>query len=82
MEKGQSNKDNSHKILVFTDGEIIGDGFIKLPFLKALRQAYPHSQIYWHTRGPSVYKTTLKPIADAFIDTVLEKNLVARTMEI
>ena len=60
-----------HKILVFTDGEIIGDGFIKLPFMKALRAAYPESKIYWHTRGPSVYATSLKPIADAFLDGVL-----------
>jgi ADP-heptose:LPS heptosyltransferase len=74
MEKDQSNKDKQHKILVFTDGEIIGDGFIKLPFLKALRDAYPDSHIYWHTRGPSVYKTTLQPIAEAYIDTVLEKT--------
>jgi len=61
---------NDHKILVFTDGEIIGDGFIKLPFMKALRGAYPESKIFWHTRGPSVYATSLKQIADAFIDGV------------
>src|SRR6478752_2882531 len=59
-----------HSILVFTDGEIIGDGLIKLPFIKALRGAYPHSKIYWHTRGPSVYATSLKQIADDFIDGV------------
>jgi ADP-heptose:LPS heptosyltransferase len=59
-----------HSILVFTDGEIIGDGFIKLPFIKALRGAYPHSKIYWHTRGPSVYATSLKQIADDFLDEV------------
>lgn len=65
---------DNHNILVFTDGEIIGDGLIKLPFIKALRKAYPDSNIYWHTRGPSVYTTTLKPLADAFLTQVLQQS--------
>lgn len=74
MARRSNHRKTEHKILVFTDGEIIGDGFIKLPFIKALRQAYPDSSISWHTRGPSVYTTALKPIADAFLTQVFEQS--------
>jgi ADP-heptose:LPS heptosyltransferase len=74
MANTRNNKQTQHTILVFTDGEIIGDGLIKLPLLKALRKAYPDSYIYWHTRGPSVYATTLKPIADAYLNQVLQQS--------
>ncbi|MBN9413685.1 MAG: hypothetical protein J0H12_07195 [Candidatus Paracaedimonas acanthamoebae] len=65
---------HSNTILVFTEGENIYEGFIKLHFIKALRQAYRNSHISWYSDGSSVYTSTLKSIADAFLDKVYEQT--------
>lgn len=63
------------KILVITAGEIIGDGFIKIPFIDALRRAHPEAQIFWYTKGTTVYATILKPVMDMYRITVCENHL-------
>lgn len=69
-----TNKNVNHPriILVFTNGENIYEGFIKLHFIRALRDAYPQSQIFWYANAPTVYLTTLKQTADIFLDKVFE----------
>ena len=34
-------------VMVYSMGEVIGDGVIKLPFVAAVREAYPNARITW-----------------------------------
>ena len=36
-------------ILVFSNGEKIGDGLIKLPLLHEIRRRFPNYKIFWMT---------------------------------
>ena len=59
-------------VMVYSMGEVIGDGVIKLPFVAAVREAYPHATITWCAgKGSTVYATTLKPAVAGLIDEVL-----------
>lgn len=54
--------------------EIIGDALIKLPFLRALRTAYPRAKIHWiTTKGPTSYsgplRETVRPLLDEIHET-------------
>lgn len=57
------------RILVYTDGEVIGDGIIRLPFAAALKQAGAH--ITWVSSGYSVYANTLSAMAERLIDLLI-----------
>lgn len=59
-------------ILVFSHGELIGDGMIKLPFLKALRQTYPDAHITWLCgRHPTIFQTALREMTQPYLDEVI-----------
>ena len=59
-------------IMVYSMGEVIGDGLIKLPFIAALRDAYPDAHIAWCAgKGDTVYAGPLKPIVAGCIDEIL-----------
>ena len=61
-------------ILVFTNGEKIGDGIIKLPLLNEIKRRLPDRQLIWMTnKGSTVYNNQLKNIAGQFIDEVIEQ---------
>lgn len=61
-------------ILVFSNGEKIGDGIIKLPLLNEIKRRFPNYKIYWMTdEGKTVYKTILKNIADKYIHHIFEE---------
>ena len=61
-------------ILVFSNGEKIGDGIIKLPLLNELKRRLPNYKLYWMTdQGTTVYLTLLKHIASSFIDHTFEQ---------
>jgi len=60
--------------MVYSMGEVIGDGLIKLPFIAALRDAYPTARIVWCAGKASVgtvYAGALKPIVSGSIDEIL-----------
>jgi ADP-heptose:LPS heptosyltransferase len=60
-------------ILVYSGLELMGDGFMKLPFLRALRAAWPASRIAWLAgKGRSVYAGTLRPLVAPYLDEVVE----------
>ena len=62
------------KILVFSNGEKIGDGLIKLPLLNEIKRRLPEYKIVWMTnRGRTVYNNQLKNIANKYIDQIIEK---------
>ena len=62
------------KILVFSNGEKIGDGLIKLPLLYEIKKRFPNTKIYWMTNeGKTVYNDRLKNIASQYIDEFFEQ---------
>ena len=61
-------------ILVFSNGEKIGDGIIKLPLLNELKRRLPNHHLYWMTdQGDTVYTSTLKSISSNYIEKFYEK---------
>ena len=63
-----------NSILVFSNGEKIGDGIIKLPLLNELKRRLPNHKLYWMTdKGNTVYKTVLKDLSSLYIDHFFEK---------
>ncbi|MBE1236995.1 glycosyltransferase family 9 protein [Phaeovibrio sulfidiphilus] len=60
------------EFVVFSGGEIIGDGMFKLPFVRALRAAMPeNSRLVWMTTGDTVYRTLLKDLTEGLVDEYL-----------
>ena len=61
-------------ILVFSNGEKIGDGLIKLPLLNEIKRRLPEYKLVWMTdTGNTVYNNELKNISSQFIDSIFEK---------
>ena len=62
------------KILVFSNGEKIGDGIIKLKLLHEIKSRLPDYKLYWLTnKGKTVYSNTLKFIASNYIHEILDQ---------
>jgi ADP-heptose:LPS heptosyltransferase len=55
-------------VAVFSYEEIIGDGLYKLPFVRALRAAWPSARITWITTKRTVYASKLQPVMEGLID--------------
>jgi len=61
-------------ILVFTNGEKLGDGIIKLPLLHEIKKRLPNYLLIWMTnKGKTVYKSHLQSIASQYIDEIIEQ---------
>ncbi len=61
-------------ILVFSNGEKIGDGLIKLPLLNEIKRRLPNYKLIWMTdQGRTVYKDQLKNISKNYIDEIFEQ---------
>ena len=61
-------------ILVYVGNDLLGDGLIKLPFLRALRSAFPKASITWLAgRGKTVFASTLSPLVAGLINEVIEE---------
>ena len=66
-------------ILVYVGLDLIGDGLMKLPFLRALRHEYPDTHITWLAgTGKSVYASTLAPLTRNLLDEVIENAGIGR----
>lgn len=58
---------------ILSGREIIGDALIKIPFLRALRAAWPEAQIHWiTTKGPTTYSGALRETVRPLIDEIHE----------
>ena len=58
--------------MVYSMGEVIGDGVIKLPFAAAVREAFPDAWVVWcAAKGSTVYAGPLKTLVAGKIDEVL-----------
>jgi ADP-heptose:LPS heptosyltransferase len=63
-------------VLIYSMGEVIGDGLIKLPFIASLREAFPGASVHWcAAKGETVYSTSLKPIVAGLIDEVIDSGV-------
>lgn len=64
---------NAETILVYSGLELMGDGFMKIPFLRALRAGWPRARITWLVgKGKTVYAEALKPLVTAYLDEIIE----------
>lgn len=60
-------------ILVYSMGEVIGDGLIKLPFAAGLRRAFPDAHIAWAAaKGETVYAGPLAGVVEGLIDEIVK----------
>lgn len=58
---------------VIVGRDLVGDALIKLPFLRALRNAYPKAIIHWITsQGPTAYGGVLRQATKGLINQVQE----------
>lgn len=61
-------------ILVYVGLDAVGDGLMKLPFLRALRSAFPQAHITWMAgKGHTVYAGSLAPLVAGLADEVLDQ---------
>jgi ADP-heptose:LPS heptosyltransferase len=62
------------EILVYSGLELLGDGVMKLPFVRALRRTWPDARITWLAgKGKTVYAGTLAPLVRDCLDEVIEE---------
>lgn len=62
-------------VLVYSMGEVIGDGLVKLPFVAGLRAAFPDATISWcAAKGSTVYAGALKAVVEGLIDEVVSEG--------
>lgn len=66
-------------IIAFVGRDLIGDGVMKLPFVRALRKAYPDARIVWVAAGRSVFAGTLRPLALQLLDAVIEDTAIGES---
>ncbi len=60
------------KVMVYSMGELIGDGLIKLPFMAGVRAAWPDAHVTWcAASGATVYAGPLKAVVEGLVDEVL-----------
>ena len=59
---------------VYVGLDFVGDGLIKLPFIRSLRQVFPSSKITWIAgTHKSEFNRTLAPLVKGLLDEVLEE---------
>ncbi len=69
-----SSASEPRSILVYVGLDAVGDGLIKLPFVRALRTAFPQSRITWMAgKGHTVFADTLAPLVRGLIDEVIDE---------
>ena len=66
-------------VLVYVGFDLVGDGLIKLPFVRALRAVYPKARITWLAgKGRTVYAAAMAPLVEGLIDEVIEDAGIGR----
>ncbi|MGE3624187.1 MAG: glycosyltransferase family 9 protein, partial [Bdellovibrionales bacterium] len=75
-----SPSDTYKTIGVLVGRDLVGDALIKLPFLRALRNAWPAAEISWITsQGPTAFAGQLREPTQALINNIYEKPEWLRT---
>lgn len=64
-------------ILVYTGMELLGDGVMKIPFIRSIRMAFPNAHITWMTgHGPTSLKSSLNALVAHDIAEIVETTYV------
>lgn len=64
---------NPENVLVYVGLDLVGDGLMKLPFVRALRNACPDATVAWLAgKGRSTYAGVLAPLVHGLVDTVVD----------
>lgn len=63
-------------ILVYVGCDLVGDGLMKLPFVRTLRAAFPNARITWLAgNGTSVFAGSLAPLVAGLLDEVVMQGV-------
>jgi ADP-heptose:LPS heptosyltransferase len=60
-------------IAVLVDGEGLGDALLRLPFLRAVKRAWPDRPVWWISSQETAMARELAPWSGAFIDRTIER---------
>ena len=64
-------------VLVYVGLDRVGDGLLKLPFVRGLRHAFPDARITWLAgKETSVYASVLAPVVEGLLDEVIENAAI------
>lgn len=58
-------------LLLYTDGEVMGDGIIRLPLLASIKKQFPQLSITRLTSDASIYDTALSDLAHPYFDAAI-----------
>lgn len=58
-------------ILVYVGADCLGDAIQKIPYINALRQAFPQHKLVWFANMGSVFNSLLKEISATLLDEVI-----------
>ncbi|MCR6629396.1 MAG: glycosyltransferase family 9 protein [Magnetospirillum sp.] len=65
-------------VLIHVGLDLVGDGLMKLPFIRALRAAFPDARITWLAgQGQSAFAGTLAPLVAGLLDEVVAEDPAA-----
>lgn len=58
-------------ILVYVGADCLGDAIQKIPYINAIRLAFPQHKLVWFANGGSVFNSLLKDISAKILDEVI-----------
>ena len=62
-------------VLIYSNGELIGDGMMKMPLIQALSTAFPGAHVTWLSgRHKTIFKTALYPLVSPYIHTIIDQT--------
>lgn len=59
------------EILIYVGADCLGDAIQKIPYINALRQAFPQHRLVWFANMGSVFTGLLKEVAASLLDEVI-----------
>ena len=67
-------------VLVYVGLDRVGDGLLKMPFVRGLREAFPEARITWVAgKETSVYAGVIAPEVTGLLDEVIETARIGAT---
>ena len=74
MLQKNNQKIKPSSIGVYVGLDFVGDGLIKLPFIRSLKQVFPYSRITWIAgTHRSEFKRSLAPLIKGLLDEIIEE---------
>ena len=65
--------DPPRTVAVFGGQDLVGDAFLKIPFLRAMRAAWPSAHITWLVSGQSAFASSMAFLGAPYLDRVVER---------